>query len=278
MAADLVLLYPCAVKTSLGDGDADAGTDRLLECLKARSRAETIAEVYTQRGESPQGKSIELRLFHATQGTETRQVSYEDFLAQAAPLVPLEGHCRGCPANFQGQPFGCIGVVNYPIPRVAQEWLLDRIEPPGSLGGQFFLRGLDDFNYTGERMRSLRTSGLVEGEEPPTRILHISPGATRAVTVDQIFEAILCIEGPLNPSHCLLVLLWLGALTVEGVPLASLDQMRALLELQTTTEREQHVGLNLGPPSDESSIRSLQVLLEGMFAAWVLETPLWVWA
>jgi hypothetical protein len=127
-------------------------------------------------------------------------------------------------------------------------------------------------------MKSYRSGGLVEGTTPPARTLAPGPGTTRTVTVDQIFEAILCVEAPLNPSHCMLVLLWLGAMRIDGVPLASLDQMRELLEVNTPAERSQRVGLDVGPRHPEASIRALQTLLEGMFTAWVLETPLWVWA
>jgi len=278
MAADFILLHPCPVKQALGDGNVDAGTDRLLECLKARGRAAAVAEHHRRRGEEPAGKTITLQLYHATRGTETRQVAYEELLAQAAPLEPLEPHCRGCPANVLGRPFGCIGDVKYPIPLTTQRWLLDRIEPPGTLGGQFFLRGVADFDYTGEPLVSFRQNGLLEGATPPSRTFHVGPGNDLTLSVDQLLQGVLCVNAPLDPTHCLLVLLWLGALRFDGVGLATVDRLREAIGLTTPAERSRRVGLDLGRPHDDPAVRSMQSLLEGFFAAWVLDARLWVWA
>lgn len=278
MAADLVLLFPCEVKRSLGAGDLDAGTDQLLRCLKARDRAALIAETYSERGETPEGKSIELMLLNVESGNQTRQVPYEEFLAEAAPLLPLESHCLGCPANFRGRSFGCIGVLNYPVTLAAQQWLLDRLEPSATVGGQFFLRMCADFGYTGEPLQGYREANLIEGKQPLTRPLSLGGGQHRLVTIDQIFHGILCLKEPLGPAHCFLVLLWLGAVRFEGVPISTVEQLRAAVDLKTVAERQQRVTLDIGPADADHGIRRMQGLLEALYASFILDTPLWVWS
>lgn len=43
------------------------------------------------------------------------------------PLGGLGGECKGCPANVSGRSFGCIGQVDDPISKEAEDWLLARL-------------------------------------------------------------------------------------------------------------------------------------------------------
>src|SRR5262249_24189258 len=158
--------FSCPPKETLGAGDFLAGTDCLLECLKARSRAEAIAAIAQRKGESPAGKSITIRLAHADGQVTDRQVSYEDLVREAQQLTVHGVGCAGGPANVLGKPFGCIGVVNYPIRKAAEQWLLSRLQPTSTVGGKLFLAAIGDFGYTGQPLQRFRQAGLFEAKQP----------------------------------------------------------------------------------------------------------------
>ncbi|WP_157281279.1 hypothetical protein [Pelomonas sp. Root1237] len=59
------------------------------------------------------------------------QVTVGQLLEMIAPLSELDGECKGCPANLSGRAFGCIGKVDYPIRKEAEDWLLARLPDDG---------------------------------------------------------------------------------------------------------------------------------------------------
>jgi len=80
MAVDFVVHYPWRPENQLGEGDPLAGTEQILECLKAQGRAAAIAQ---RDGESPHGKPITLRLMHAADGQVTdQQVTYDELISR----------------------------------------------------------------------------------------------------------------------------------------------------------------------------------------------------
>ncbi len=83
MAVDYILHYPCEPKKTLGEGDILKGTEQILEALKARNRAEAIAEMARRDGQSPQGKAVTLRLAMADGTVKDTRVTYFD----SAPLT-----------------------------------------------------------------------------------------------------------------------------------------------------------------------------------------------
>jgi hypothetical protein len=99
MAVDWVLNLPCRPKEVLGDGDFLAGTDALLDCLKAGNRAAAIADMARQHGDTPEGKSIVVRVARADGQVEDQPVKYDDLVAQSRRLDPLAPACAACPAN-----------------------------------------------------------------------------------------------------------------------------------------------------------------------------------
>jgi hypothetical protein len=138
----------------------------LLACLKAGNRAAAIAEMARQHGDTPRGKSIVVRAAHADGEVEDRQVSYDDLVAESRRLDPLAPACAGCPANALNRPFGCIGVINYPIPRAVEEWLAGRLQPSTAVGGKLLLAAIRDFGYTGEPIEQFREGRLFEPAQP----------------------------------------------------------------------------------------------------------------
>jgi hypothetical protein len=272
MAVDWILNFSCPPKETLGAGDFLAGTDCLLECLKARSRAEAIAAIAQRRGESPIGKSITIRVANADGQVTDREVSYDDLVREGQQLTVHEPACSGCPANVLGRPFGCVGVINYPIRRPAEEWLMSRLQPTSTFGGHLLLAMIRDFGYTGQPLRRFRQAGLFEAKQPATRTLDNGS----VVSADQVFQAIFCISEPLDPGHCLCILFWLGCIRLDGAVVQTPEQALTVNRLEGAGERAALTKLDVGEPAADQGIRAMQLLLRGLYASWLLDAPVWV--
>jgi hypothetical protein len=276
MAVDWVLHYSCPPKEALGGGDPLAGTERLLDCIKAGNRAAAIADIARRAGDDPRGKPIVVQVRRADGEVEERETSYDELMSEAQELRPHEAACRGCPANVLGRPFGCVGAINYPIRRAAEEWLAGRLQPASAVGGKLFLAAVRDFGYTGEPLRQFRAGGLFEADRPVRKVLKRGLFSSESVTSDQLFQAIFCIGEPLDPGHCLGILLWLGCLCIDGAVVESPEQALALNRLGNADERRGRTSLELGGEPADGGIEALQLLLRAMYASWVLDAPLWV--
>lgn len=276
MAVDWVLNLPCQPKETLGDGDFLGGTDALLACLKAGNRAANIADMARRTGDTPEGKAIVVRVVRADGDVEEQEVTYDDLVAQARQLDPLAPACDGCPANVLGRPFGCIGVVNYPIPAAVEQWLAGRLQPSSAVGGKLFLAAISDFGYTGQPIQQFRAGGLFELGQPVKKKLKGGLFSSQSVTTDQLFQAIFCVGEPLDPGHCLGILLWLGCLRLDGAVVESPEQALAVNRLGAAAERQQRTDLITGGDRAEAAVVSFELLLQALYRSWVLDVPLWV--
>lgn len=276
MAVDWMLNLPCEPKESLGDGDFLTGSDELLACLKARSRAAAIADIARQRGDSPEGKSVVVRVARADGEVEDQAILYDDLVAQGEQLDPLAPSCDGCPGNVLGRPFGCVGVVNYPIPLGVEKWLADRLQPSSSVGGKLFLAAIRDFGYTGEPIRQFRQGGLLESGQAIKKKLKGGLFSSDSVTTDQLFQALFCIGEPLDPGHCLGVLLWLGRIRLDGAVVESPEQAVAVNRLAGAEERRRRTSFVTDGDHAVEGVEAFEVFLHALYRSWVLEVPLWV--
>jgi hypothetical protein len=276
MAVDWVLNLPCQPKEALGDGDFLAGTDNMLACIKAGNRAAAVADLARQNGESPEGRSIVVRVARADGEVEEQEVSYDELVAQSRQLDPLAPACQHCPGNVLGRPFGCIGVVNYPIPRAVEEWLSGLLQPSSAVGGKLFLAAIRDFRYTGQPIQQFRAAGLFESDQPVKKKLKGGLFSSESVTTDQLFQALFCISEPLDPGHCLGILLWLGCLRLDGAVIESPQQAASVNQLPGPDERQRRTALVTGADHSALGVASFELLLEALYRSWVLDVPLFV--
>ena len=276
MAVDWVLNLPCGPKQALGDGDFLAGTDELLARLKARNRAQLIADIARQHGDSPEGKSVVVTVGLPGGETENQEVTYDDLVAQARELDPLAPACEDCPANVLGQPFGCTGAINYPIPRAVEEWLASRLQPSSAVGGKLFLAAIRDFGYTGEPIQGFREAGLFDSPRGVKKKLRGGLFSSESVTTDQLFQAVFCISEPLDPSHCLGVLTWLGCVRLDGAPVETPEQAATVHRLTEPEERVRRTELDTGADHSVEGVEAFDAFLQAMYRAWVLDVTVWV--
>jgi len=239
MAVDFVVKLECDAKRALGGGDTGKGTLDIVRRLKARNQAKAIEQVAEEEGSDPKSLSVTIAVTRDGE-TEEREVSYDELLAEAAPLQAHAAGCADCPANVLGEnhPYGCVGSVGYPISPDAERWLMERVAGASKEAHEIMLSAIDDFGYDGEPVQEMRERGMLEGEAA----VEVELG----VDSDQVLQALLFVGSELEPSHCHLLLVWLGALTLSD------------------TKGED---LELGDTPDDVSAFELYVLFAAMGAA-----------
>jgi hypothetical protein len=87
------------------------------------------------------------------------------------------------------------------------------------------------------------------------------------------------VGSELNPTHCGMLLMGLGALRVNGQvpgPGTSGDPsaLVAVTEATSPEQRRAVAQLEVGAPSDDRCIHGFQQLLFAMYVAWTLGTPM----
>ena len=132
---------------------------------------------------------------------------------------------------------------------------------------------IDDFAYTGEPIRRFRKAGLFTSATGFTRIFK-NEKQTKTVSTDAVFQAVLCLKKPLDPTHCLLVLLWIGALKIDGQIPQTPEDIAPLLNAKTRAERLRACDLDLGEESKTPGIYTMQTLFENLYLSWALAAPL----
>ncbi len=270
MGADLIVNLPCDAKRALGGGDAFQGTLTMLRMRKSRGQAMAVAAQLQAAG-IPLDQPVVTVVVETPEGSRERKVSVAELLADSAPLTEHEGGCAGCPANATNQPYGCLGYVTYPIEPSAEAWLIDRVQPLGSLGHHLLCSMLQDFGYTGEMFASWRERGLFTAPAPRRVVLLRAEDGELSIDSNQIFQAVFGVGERLNPTHCALVLLWLGGLAIDGVVAETMEPtpLRVIGTLTTTEQRSARSTLMLGSPSDDPAVASMQRMLLMLYVAWV---------
>jgi len=227
----------------------------VLDALKARGFAEEAIDAY--RREKPEVPLEEITFRWATvtpEGTTTEDVRAIDLLARAEALDPYRADCRACPANVMHEPFGCHGVVNYPLSAAGELWLVGQL--PASERSPLLRIALDavrDFGY-GQHFRRLRDAGrtFVERRRAVTRSWG---GLLRrtSVSADSLYDMMFGV-GDVQPIHGTMLCFILGAYDETGLPgYLSAGDPAALPEFRLAPEQER-----------EQTTRQLQFFLKAL--------------
>lgn len=261
MAIDYTIDYSCVPKEQLG-------SQGIMMRLKGESRAHLIIQLFREKGDDrpPSKMGFEFTRRTPTGDEETRVIVVQDLLDEAADLQPLEGHCQGCPANHTNRRFGCMGFIQYPIARVAETWLLDRLPVPDELLSWMLLKnGIEEFQYDGSSIEPLRTAGNVyfESDEVATRKL----GAYE-VDANQVFEMIFSV-GHINPNHAALLLIFLNAIDRD----LEADAIMAIAPAPGDVHVRHPFLLNENH-DDNPTIAELKTFFHALYTAWTLDVRL----
>ncbi|MEQ1501140.1 MAG: hypothetical protein ABMB14_02870 [Myxococcota bacterium] len=280
MAAEFVIGQPCEVKRALGGGDVDAGTLELSRLLKVREIARALEAQAAEHGVDPGTLVAHHRRRVVGGESSTVEVTQPELVADAAQLDPLASHCVGCPMNVFDSVFGCYTALQYPIGRVVEQHLLDRLQPADEAGGFLLLSAIRDLGYTGAPIAQLR-GHLFEADVAPTRALDpgldpgFDPGDAEGTTVsaDSLWHAWLAMGPQLAPGHLMMLLVWLGALRLDGEVPRDGASLAALAGLADPDQRLARTTIDLGPPAGPE-LGPIKALLFAAYAAWIGDLPL----
>ena len=156
---------------------------------------------------------------------------------------------------------------------------MGRVQPTSMIGGFLCNRALQDFGYTGEPIRKMRAAGLLEFREAISKVVEGGWFSKRRITSDQILHGILAVEEPLDPGHCMGVLLWLGCLRLDGKSLgdaADAPLVQEIARLGTPDAKRSRTSVDVTPAPQDRSTASLQGLLHAFHLAWVLDISILV--
>lgn len=271
MAIDYIIEYDCKPKQDL----TAAG---ILERLKERERASEVIKWFRAAGDDRSPDQMGFEFSHSTPRSngERQLVVVQDLLDHAADLDEYAGHCRGCPANRTGTPFGCIGFVSYPITAFAESWLLERLPVPDEPLVWLLLRqGIRTLGYDGSSVKALRDAdGLNEENNRTYFELPNAPqrrlGELR-VTSDQVLEMVFGVGDHIIPNHAGILLLFFNAIERD----LEAEVIRDISSFNSAVRET--VAFEMTLPTDyDACISEFIAFFHALFIAWKLNTPLYV--
>ncbi|HHO50341.1 MAG TPA: hypothetical protein ENK18_05570 [Deltaproteobacteria bacterium] len=128
-------------------------------------------------------------------------------------------------------------VISCPIQASTEVALVERLEPADRFGGYLSLRAMAEFGYHGDPIAAWRSQGRLEADPAPSKEIGGEP-----FTGDMLLQAVFANGDQLTPNHCAMVLLWLGALQLDGavpdkIDAGHLDVLHQMKDASTRTSR-----------------------------------------
>ncbi len=263
MAIDYVIDYACIPKQTL----TSAG---IVERLKAWERAQAVIRLFRENGDDrpPSQMGFEFTRTNPDGEEETRVIVVQEMLDLAAELDPLAHYCEGCPANLRAEPFGCVGLIEYPISAAAERWLLDQL--PGidqPLVWMLLRQGVQELGYSGELVKPLRAdSTYFEERRVAGRDL-----AEFVMSADQVFE-MLFLLGDIQPAHAGILLLLFNAIPREVEAAQIVQIMNRNLSAEDIA-RDYPFQMTI-QPDDDPTAAELKAFFYALHRAWTLNVAL----
>jgi hypothetical protein len=190
---------------------------QLLQMLKSRDRANIVLDVMRKNPKTdrskPESEWTAILRVQGPNGVVSQQLKMGDLLAESRPLDALSVHCNGCTANLQRTAFGCSGVIHFPIPPEAEEWLVSRL--PDDLGGvlgKLLLKALAEFKWDGAPIDASRSRDDLYSLKKPVERKWGAFLSKKTVNSSQLLQILLGV-GSMQPSHAKMVAFFFGFLT-----------------------------------------------------------------
>jgi len=259
MAIDFIIGYDCPPKRALTE-------EGIQERLKANERAQLIIRIYREAGDERPPSQMGFELTHRTpEGKTTELVVVQNLLDMAQPLTEQAHHCQGCPANRNGQPYGCMGFIQYPISGQAERWLLNQLPTQREALVYLLLKqGIDDFAYDGQSILPLRLNEVYfEERVPPLRRL-----GEFDINANQVFEMIFGV-GDIQPNHAAILLLFFNAIERD----LQADGIMTLYPAPPDAD-ERYPFLHQAMPKDDDTTAELKDFFAALYLAWRLGATL----
>lgn len=262
MAIDYSIDYDCVPRQQFT-------TQGILDRLKGRERARMMIEMYRQQGDERPPSEMGFEFTRRTPDGEskTELIVVQDLLDEAAELDALAHHCKLCPANRTGKPFGCTGYIQYPLSAEGEAWLLSRLpEPENALIWLLLRKGIEDLQYDGVRTRLLRQQGLFF-EQPVAQVRRLGEFS---ITADQVFEMIFSV-GDIIPNHAGILLLFFMVIPRN----LQADEIMHITPAGSGVA-DKHPFLIDMKPNDEQTTAELKDFFYALYVAWALNVKLYL--
>jgi len=258
MAIDYSIQYDCEPRRNFT-------SDGILDRLKLRDRAAMIIRMYRENGDErpPSEMGYEFTRSTPEGESETELMVVQDVLDQANQLDTFAHHCRGCPANRLGTPYGCSGFIQYPISGAAEAWLLNQLPLPHEAPLVWLLikQGVEQFVYDGSTIQPLRATGVTYFED---RVPALRGLGEFTLTADQVFEMIFGV-GDIAPNHAGMLLLFFNGIerNIEADHIMNLSPAPADAD-------DRYPFLMRIMPDDDRTIAELKDFFHTLYIAWRL--------
>jgi len=271
MAIDYIIEYDCVPKRELK-------SQGILQRLKERARAEEVIQWFRAAGDSREPEQMGFEFTHSTPDDpgDKQLIVVQDLLDHAAALDDYADHCKSCPANRSGQPYGCMGFVEYPITARAEVWLLERLPVPDEpLLWLLLKQGIQKLGYDGASIKALRQSD--DDLEAGARTyfeLPIAPDrrlGQLTVSGDQVLEMIFGVGERVIPNHAGILLLFLGAIERD----LEAHEIQEISSFDEAIRQKLAFDMHAGADADDC-VKELLAFFHALYIAWRLNVSLFV--
>ncbi|NWG15215.1 MAG: hypothetical protein HXY41_01145 [Chloroflexi bacterium] len=261
MAIDYTIDYQCFPKQKLS-------TPGILERIKGRARAQAVIDLFRKNGDLRPAAEIGFEMTRRTPdgSQETRVVMVQELLEAALELKPLAHYCTGCPANNFSEPFGCYGLIEYPISGAAELWLLNRLPlPEEPLPWLLLRRAIEDANDDAAEVNAMRGADQPYFQERGVLLRKLGEVT---VSSNQVFK-MLFLMGSLKPAYAAVLLTFFGIIPRD----LEADE---LIHLSASPEDalERYAFQLQDAPDDDRSITQFKRFWRALYLAWGLNVRL----
>jgi hypothetical protein len=227
MALDYTIQLPCSVREALPE-------EKLFALVKRKDKVEgAIAQFRAQYPHEALDRILaagRLTISVRTPEGYTREmpVSLAQLLRSVAPLDEVKHTCGTCAANLTGRDFGCIGRVDYPVARAAEEWLLARLPDDYWDGNLVMLfKSLADLEVDGAPVEAIRARGATFEAGAPVSRQWGGLLTKKQISSSQLLH-LLAFGGHLSARQAQLYTRLLGLLAIPLEPPSGDDSIEAL--------------------------------------------------
>ncbi len=271
MAIDYIIEYDCVPKQVLT-------AEGIRERLKERARADEVIQWFRAAGDTREPAQMGFEFSTSTPGDpgDKQLIVVQDLIDHASVLDEYADHCAACPANRSGQPYGCMGFIDYPITARAETWLLERLPVPDEPLVWLLLRqGIQKLGYDGASVRVLREAdGGPDAGERAYFELPIAPerrlGELR-ISGDQALEMIFGVGERIIPNHAGILLLFVGAIDRD----IEAEEIRDISSFDETVRERIAFDMAADAGADDC-VRALVAFFHALYIAWTLNVSLYI--
>ena len=260
MAVDYLIMKHCNVKEQLTH-------DQLIATIKDRNRAYQVKEMLANSGKSQEEiDNFEFTLQMQTpEGIVNSKNKIGDLIAKTSILDTLSPICKDCPVA-NGQDFGCLGAVNYPISAKCENWLAEVAMDSYKKGEVYsmMLTFILDQKITGKETDDARRQGdtFFELKRPVEIVLKKSFFSKTAVNTSQLIDMILGVR-VMKFTHMNHLLMLFGGVFLDDVKPTDRPS-----KFNKDQNKYMYLGLDL-PKDADKSISNFYSLFQQIFLTMV---------